>query len=319
MAMPITAAVPIGKHMSVPIRLPDGRVHGMFCCLGPEADRSLNERDLQMMKVFAELAAFEIGRDLEGKEAAKAGRLRIENAIDEKQLSIVYQPIWHVESRRTIGMECLARFSLAPYRSPDKWFEEAAEAGLGTMLELAAIRMALADLPSFPEEIYLALNMSPETVLSSEFPGVLDGMPAGRIVLELTEHAYVDDYTRLLDALGPLRQRGIRVAVDDAGAGYSSLQHILHLHPDFIKLDMSLTRNIDRDLPRRALASALIGFARDTGSRIIAEGVETASELLALRALGVEKAQGYFLGRPLPLEDAVKLIHAQAAMPHRAA
>jgi EAL domain-containing protein (putative c-di-GMP-specific phosphodiesterase class I) len=107
--------------------------------------------------------------------------------------------------------------------------------------------------------------------------------------------------------------------VDDAGAGYASLQHILQLQPDLIKLDMGLTRNVDFDPARRALAAALVAFARDTGSQIIAEGVETTCELEALRSIGVEKAQGYFLGRPMALDNAVKLAHQGVPCTERAA
>jgi EAL domain-containing protein (putative c-di-GMP-specific phosphodiesterase class I) len=196
------------------------------------------------------------------------------------------------------------------------WFREAAETGLGTALEMAAVKAAL---PSVPESTYLAVNASPQTILSPELSRALEGLPAERIVLEITEHAHVEDYDQLLGALQPLRQAGIRVAVDDAGAGYASLQHILQLKPDLIKLDMALTRNIDADRPRRALASALIGFAQETGSRIIAEGVETAGELAVLRDLGVEKAQGYFLGRPTSLEHAPKLIARELRGSPRAA
>ena len=152
------------------------------------------------------------------------------------------------------------------------------------------------------------MNASPKTILSGELANTLIGMPAERIVLEITEHAHVDDYEGLLRALEPLRSRGVRLAVDDAGAGFSSLQHILQLRPDVIKLDMALTRHIHLDPARRALASALVAFARNTNSRIVAEGVETALELEALRAIGIEKAQGYFLGRPMPFDDATKLI-----------
>lgn len=192
-------------------------------------------------------------------------------------------------------------------RSPDKWFLEAADAGLGALLELAVIRMALSALSSLPADAYLAVNASPEAILSPDFEGVLDGLPVERIVLEITEHAHVEDYDRLREGLKALRKRGLRLAVDDAGAGYSSLRHILHLQPDLIKLDMTLTRNIDLDPARRALAAALVRFAKETGSQIIAEGVETASELAALRALGIENAQGYFLGRPASLDDATGL------------
>ena len=112
-------------------------------------------------------------------------------------------------------------------------------------------------------------------------------------------------------ALRPLRARGMRLSVDDAGAGHSSFRHILRLHPDYIKLDISLTRDIDTDRNRRALAAALIGFAHETGAELIAEGVETESELATLRELGVHKAQGYLLGRPAPFEAAQQMVARQ--------
>jgi EAL domain-containing protein (putative c-di-GMP-specific phosphodiesterase class I) len=307
-AMPVTAAVPIGKHVSVPVRLPDGSVYGMFCCLGFAPDHSLRERDLQVMKVFADLAAFEISRDLETRRAATAKDSRVRAVIEREQITFVYQPIWTIGEARPVGLECLARFSAAPSRSPDKWFAEAAEAGLGTALELTAVRLALTAVPTLPEDIYVAVNASPESILSGQLTDVLGDVRPQQLVLEITEHAHVSDYDELQRALLPLRQRGVRLAVDDAGAGYSSLQHILQLHPDLIKLDMSLTRNIDLDPARRALASALVAFAAQTGSTIIAEGVETASELRALQRIGIEKAQGYFLGRPMPLAEVTKLL-----------
>ena len=307
MSLPITEAVPIGKHISVPIRMADGSVHGMFCCLGFKADRSLHARDLQMMKVFADLAAFEIGREVEKGRALKEKQERIKGVIDNKQISIVYQPIFEIETLRPVGFECLSRFLAAPARSPDQWFLEASETDLGVLLELTAIEIARSALPVMPREVYLAVNASPGAILDGRLIEALSALPVERIVLEVTEHAQVADYEALFRVLEPLRVRGMRLAVDDAGAGYSSLQHILRLAPDLIKLDMALTRGIDLDPARRALAAALVAFARDTGSAIIAEGVETASELNALRAIGVGKAQGYFLARPMPLDAAAKL------------
>ena len=318
-SMPITHAVPIGSHLSVPIQLPDGRTYGMFCCLSPAANPSLSQRDLQMMRVFADLAAFEINRDLEAAQAAEEKLQRVKDAIEGNQFSIVFQPIWNVAAGRPVGLECLARFSALPLRTPDVWFNEAAETGLGTALEIAAIRLALTALPSFPADVYLAVNASPQTIISNEFRESMLEMPTDRIVIEITEHASVPDYDRLRDALLPLRLSGIRLAVDDAGAGYASLQHILQLQPDLIKLDMGLTRNIDLDPARRALAAALIGFARETGSCMIAEGVETASELTTLRNLGVETAQGYYLGRPMPLDLAKALFNRATATGRRVA
>lgn len=314
-AMPITHAAPIGKHISVPIRLPDGRPYGMFCCLGPTADPSLRERDLQVMKAFAEIAAFEINREVTERTVQEEKRARIEALIASARLSIAYQPILRIDSGEIVAFECLSRFTADPPRSPDQWFAEATQVGLGVELELTAVRMALSAIDAFPHPVYLTVNVSPETLLAGELSCALASLPAERIVLEVTEHTQVRDYGAIVEALKPLRRGGIRVAVDDAGAGYASLQHILHLQPDLIKLDMALTRNIALDPARRALASALITFAQDTGSRIIAEGVETSAELSTLRKLGVEKAQGYFLGKPMPLAEALQAARAKFRRP----
>ena len=174
-------------------------------------------------------------------------------------------------------------------------------------LEMRAIELSMAALYRLPQDVYLSFNVSPKTVTTGVLHRTLNGLPLEKLVLEITEHATVSDYSKLLEALAPLRTKGIRLAVDDAGAGYASFRHILQLQPDIIKLDMSLTRDIDTDSARRALASALILFAHETGSKIVAEGVETASELKVLRSLGVNKAQGYLLGRPAPLAAALSL------------
>jgi EAL domain-containing protein (putative c-di-GMP-specific phosphodiesterase class I) len=187
-------------------------------------------------------------------------------------------------------------------------------------LELHALRLALDALPSIPPEIRLNVNASPDLVLTEHLGRALEGAPLGRLVLEITEHAAIEDYGPLNRALGPLRARGLGLAVDDAGAGYASFRHVLNLKPDFIKLDVSLTRSIDSDPARAALAGALIAFARETGGKIVAEGVETASELRALEALKVDKVQGYFLGKPMPLEHVIRTLTGTAAdCPQKAA
>jgi EAL domain-containing protein (putative c-di-GMP-specific phosphodiesterase class I) len=265
-----------------------------------------------MMRVFADLAAFEINRDIAANRETQDKHARIRDAIDGQALSVVYQPIWNIDTGKPAGLEALSRFAGLPQRSPDKWFNEAAETGLGTTLEGAAIRMALSALERFPPQAYVSVNASPETILSGEFAAAVAGRQTERIVVEITEHARVDDYEPLLAALAPLRKAGLRLAVDDACAGYSSLQHILHLRPDIIKLDMTLTRSIDLDPARRALALALVGFAHQLNSFIVAEGVETASELKTLRSLGIEGAQGYFLARPMSCDDAAQLFQNSA-------
>jgi EAL domain-containing protein (putative c-di-GMP-specific phosphodiesterase class I) len=144
----------------------------------------------------------------------------------------------------------------------------------------------------------VSVNLSPEMVLGDGFEDLLRGMPPERLVIEITEHAIVHDYRAIGNALAPIRKAGAQLAVDDAGAGYASFRHILHLHPEIIKLDMSLTRDVDTDTRRQALAAALTEFARRVGSRIVAEGVETAGELDMLRSIGPMFGQGYLFAKP---------------------
>jgi EAL domain-containing protein (putative c-di-GMP-specific phosphodiesterase class I) len=194
----------------------------------------------------------------------------------------------------------LARFPFLPRRPPDQWFAEATELGLGPELELLAVRAAVEQIEQLTASSYLSVNCSPVVALQPTLGGRL--APVGqRIVLELTEHTRVEQYDHLLAALDELRGLGIRIAVDDAGSGYSSLQHILRLHPDIIKLDIELTRGIHDDPARRALAASLVAFADEIGATITAEGIETQEELETLRQLGVRSGQGYYLARPGPL------------------
>lgn len=219
---------------------------------------------------------------------------------DPSKLSIVFQPVVDLETDRIIAVEALSRFDLPPQRTPDQWFADAHRCDLGLELELLAVEAALGHLDSLAG-IALAINVGPDVARSPEFLATLADLPLDGLILELTEHAFVDDYPALNAALRPLRRNGLRVAIDDTGAGYSSLSHIIKIAPDFIKLDCELTRGIDMDPVRRALAASLVTFAADTGAEIIAEGVETADELEVFRGLGVRYAQGYQLGHPAAL------------------
>lgn len=230
-------------------------------------------------------------------------RQRVQGVLDAGTYHMVFQPIFDLGSGAIAGVEALARFPGAPARPPNEWFDEAARVGLGPDLELAAIEAALAQADGLPMGVYLSLNISPDTILDDRMHAVL-GTDAGRIVLELTEHAAVDAYDTLLDALRPLRDRGVRVAIDDAGAGYASLRHILQMQPDIIKLDIGLTSGIHLDPARRALSASLVAFAGQTGAAIVAEGIELQEELETLCRLGVGYGQGFHLARPGPLPAA---------------
>lgn len=305
-----TQSIPIGSHLSVPLRLADGRIYGTFTCFSYQADRSLNERDLNMMKAFADLVIYHIEADLETEKQQDAKAERIRTTLRSREPSLVYQPVFKLDDMTVTGAESLSRFRSEPVRSPDVWFAEAAEVGLRTDLELKTMRKALAEFqPVWKRaELYLGLNSSPQTIIEGDLARVFYGLPADRIILEITEHDHVEDYDALRRALKPLRAQGVMIAIDDAGSGYASMRHILNIEPDVIKLDNSLTRRIDADGMRRALASALIAFGRQTNCRIVAEGVETSAELRTLRDLGVHAAQGFHLGRPMPLESYRRLV-----------
>jgi len=299
--LPITCQLPVGAHMGVPIRLSDGSLYGTFCCFSRTPDHSLNTRDLALMRVFAELASKMIERERKLSTRRYTSRARIERVLSGNSLSMVYQPIVDINRNVIAGYEALARFGdEMPVSGPDQWFRDAHLAGLGVELEMHAIETALRVMPQLDKTIDIAVNASPETVLDSRLNALLGGTASlERLVLEITEHAAVERYEAIAQCLKPYRARGLKIAVDDAGAGYASFRHILNLVPDRIKLDMSLTRDIDVDPARRALAAALIHFSAETGSTLVAEGVETAAELNTLLELGVNRAQGYFLGRPI--------------------
>ena len=222
----------------------------------------------------------------------------IDAVLEPGAIRAVYQPVFELTTGRVVGYEGLARFDREPRRGPDVWMAAAGEAGRRDQLELAAIRAQLARFNELPAPAYLALNISPTTAMSEELATLLSSLPMERLVLEITEHAPVADYEALQAGLADLRAQGVRLAVDDAGAGFASLRHILQLSPDIIKLDGSLTRGIDADRARRSLASALIAFAAQMGMAVVAEGIETAAELATLLDLGVAYGQGYILRRP---------------------
>lgn len=311
LTLPATRELPVRAHLSVPIRLKDGGVFGTFCCFSSQADHSLTNRDLAMMRVLSEMLADQIEADMGYQRAQDEVQSRLALAMEPAHMRSVYQPIWDLVNNRLVGFEALTRFSCDPPRSPDQWFIEAASAGQGISMEIRAIQCALQGLPQIPEGFYIAVNASPHTVVSPELSRVLLGLPLKRLVLEITEHEEVDAdlYNEIAHITRPLRQAGLRVAVDDAGAGYACFKHILHLSPDIIKLDVSITRDIDSDFSRQALAAALVRFAESTRGRLVAEGVETVAEIEALRQLGVGLAQGYALGKPMPLEQALQVTH----------
>jgi len=211
-----------------------------------------------------------------------------------ESLQIAYQPVIDLRTRHTVGHEALARFGHGP---PELWFSEAHNVGLGVELEMTAILKAW---DGRPQDGYLAVNVSPITLMSDMLIDFARSNPTPeRLVVELTEHAVVENYEHLRAALALLRSLGVRVAVDDAGSGISSFRHILTIAPDIVKLDRSLIAKLESDPARRALGEALVQFAAQINADLVAEGIERVEERTACLDIGIRYGQGYLLGRPL--------------------
>ena len=259
------------------------------------ASMSADVVDGIVLELSSQLRREEIERERLSERVAEIQRFAAGEGI-----AIHVQPIVDLGTLVPVGFEALARFRSLPLRPPDEWFAEAAALELGIQLELAAIERALELLPALPSSAYLSVNCSHRAARGTALRSLLVPV-AERIVVEITEHEPVEDYEELAAALRPLRDLGVRIAIDDAGAGYASLRHTLALDPDIVKADIELTRGIDADRAKRALASALISFAEEMGITIVAEGIETEEALQTLVKLGVRYGQGFHIARPAPL------------------
>jgi PAS domain S-box-containing protein len=237
-------------------------------------------------------------------EAMAAERLlasakqRVTDLLATEALDIALQPVVDLGTGRMTGAEALARFRDG--RGPDDWFRDAQDTGLGLDLDRLAFVKALPLLDELPEHCYLSVNASPELLTDATFLRELAtrDVPLERLVIEITEHVKISSYRDLHAALAPLREHGVQLAIDDTGAGYASLHHVLQLRPDIIKIDRSLIADVTGDAARRSLVTAFVLLALELDAAVTGEGVETPAELETLAALGVDCAQGYMLAMP---------------------
>jgi EAL domain-containing protein (putative c-di-GMP-specific phosphodiesterase class I) len=290
--LPITREFASDSAVGVPVGLPDGTTYGSLCCLSHEPQR-LDARDLQFMRMLAGLVASE----LQELVSATKDRDQIYRLLEDEKLEIALQPIFDIHDGRCLGVEALSRFP-AEYGTTLEIFEAAYRVGLGLPLERLALGRAVGVLPLLTPDRYLSVNLTPEVVhaLSWAVERQTELMP--NLVLEITEHAAVQSYGQLRDTLKLAREMGLRLAIDDAGAGYASLKHVIELEPDIVKIDRSLVDGVSGDRARRSVVSAFVLLALDQGSSVVAEGVERKEDLDAIRDLGVDAAQGYLLARP---------------------
>ena len=264
---------------------------------GAESAARLTEA-LPALLEFADLAGILVGHEMAGRTDAGRVRSRVRAVIDDGAFHPVYQPIVDLATHDIVGYEALTRF--ASGERPDLVFAEAWSVGLGPELEIATLRVAVETATALPPGRWLSVNMSPG--LLAVHPDLSQVVNGGRaIVAEITEHETVADYDQLRIAIrriGP----DTRLAVDDAGAGVANFAHIIDLRADFVKIDIGLVRDINRDVGRQAMMVGMRHFARAAGCQLIAEGIETQAEADTVAALGAEFGQGYLLGRPAPIE-----------------
>jgi PAS domain S-box-containing protein len=254
-------------------------------------------RWLPSLTEFATIAAALLAPELSARRARAGARAEITRLIQADDLSVVFHPVVRLGDESTVGYEALTRF--ADGTPPDRRFAAAEALGAGRELETAAVTAAMRDAQHLPRGRWVSVNLSPTRLFEPEIFELLRRRHGRTLVVEVTERLAIDDYAAVRATLDRLSGR-IEVAVDDAGAGFASLRHILELRPRFVKLDMQLVRGVDADPARQALIAGMVYFARQSDCLLIAEGIETEAERVALRLLGVPFGQGFLFGRPEP-------------------
>ena len=282
---------------TIPVVLLTAGGDGLVAGLQAGADDYISKPfdiDEMLARVHAHLRARERWREARpSADGMSADHIR--SLCRERSFDVAYQPVRDLRSMRVVGHEALSRFRDG--RSPAQVFPAAHGLGLGVDLELAAAGLALDSATHLPRDSWLSVNLSPAALLASASLLPAIEVCDHPIIIELTEHERVEDYpalSRAAEALGS----DIRLAVDDAGAGYASLSHVVALHPALVKLDRAWVDGINTDTVRQALVRGVLGVAVATGSEVVAEGIEYDADLAVVQDLGVGLGQGYLLGHP---------------------
>ncbi|MHB8379058.1 MAG: PAS domain S-box protein [Acidimicrobiales bacterium] len=289
---------------NVPIRW-EGELVGILALASKDADGP--EWMASRLPVFEELGSYAgalFGAEADVFSKGESLRSEILSIIEHQRFHCVFQPFVNLETGHVVGYEALTRFDSG--ERPDQRFLQAHSVGLGSELEAICAQSALDNAQGLPSEIWLSLNFSPAALIDGRAAKVVNGVTR-RLVIEVTEHAQINNYAAIRRAFKEIGN--CQLAVDDAGAGYTSLSHILELRPDFVKLDISLVRGIDADPARQAMVAGMCHFAAQSRTTLIAEGIETEAEADMLRKLGVPLGeagmlgQGYLFGRPRTLTE----------------
>lgn len=294
--IPATQGIPVGAHISVPIRLSDGSCFGMLCAFGRKPDATLSPRDQAMFELCAELLA----RDIEtsGQRGGHADRPQVAGG----DFGFALQPIYDLTRSVPVGYEMFTRF--APELGPtEEVFRRGRYLDLITPLEEVILHRAPGVLRHIPADAFLAVNLSISTFEEFDTGPLLQAAGKGRLVLELTEHERVADYDRLAAKVAVAQASGLRLAIDDVGAGYASFRHVMQLRPDIVKIDRSLISGIEGAVAQASFVTALRDYAAATGTLLVAEGIERPAERAWLVDHGIGLGQGFLLGRPFLVSD----------------
>lgn len=243
------------------------------------------------------LASLEMAREGGDGNGRRAG---VEAVIANLAFRSVFQPIVDLRDEQPIGFEALTRFDDGV--RPDVRFHDAASVGCGVDLELVTLSAALDWSDLLDEGTFVSLNVTPALLrdATGELQDLLVDLTRD-VVLEITEREAIDDYDAVRRSVRGL-QPSVTLSIDDAGAGFASLRHVVMLEPEYVKLDRTWVTDLHEQPANQAMIAGLVHFAEVTGCLLIAEGIETAEERQCLIDLGVERGQGYLLGRPEPVQ-----------------
>ncbi len=296
MRLPASRMPRIRSYVSVPVVLSDGQLYGTFCAAGLTTDKALSKRDRALMEVLARAASLVLEPEVREQARRDDVEGRLVPLMATGGPTVVLQPIVELATGDRVGAEALSRFPQHWGKAPDVVFAEAHSVQRGHRLELLALERAADHLATV--DGYISMNVSPATLLTPECSEFLGALPLERVLLELSEHDQVNDYDAVREVLRPLRLAGMRLAIDDVGAGFSSLRHIVLTSPDVIKLDRTLVDGVASDPVLRTLVRSLVDFAHGCDASVVAEGVETQVDADALLACAVDHGQGWHYGRP---------------------
>jgi PAS domain S-box-containing protein len=276
----------------------EGNLFGILIVATTAADgAAMMKPHLGLLGELGTFAGVVVGSQVEANRTREELRIEFRELIEQRRFRPAFQPYVELASGEVRGYEALTRFDDGT--PPDRKIHQAWLVGMGPALEAALARAALEAAARELPGATISLNFSPETILHGIAASIVRNA-VGPIVIEVTEHTAIDNYAALRAALRACGD--IKVSIDDAGAGFASLRHILELEPDVVKLDIGLIRGIDTDLARQALTAGMSHYARSTNTLLVAEGVETAGEAETVRRLGVHYAQGFYFGRPRILD-----------------